>query len=51
MTKIRIELLDDYFIDVDELNHTLKKRYVGEDKKGNKKDAEKIIGYFPDTKA
>ena len=51
MTKIRIELLDDYFIDVDELNHTLKKRYVGEDKKGNKKDAEKIIGYFADTKA
>ena len=51
MTKIRIELLDDYFIDVDELNHTLKKRYVGEDKKGNKKDAEKTIGYFPDTKA
>ena len=51
MTKIRIELLDDYFIDVDELNHTLKKRYVGEDKEGNKKDAEKIIVYFPDTKA
>ena len=51
MTKIRIELIDDYFIDVDELNHTLKKRYVGEDKKGNKKDAEKIIGYFSDTKA
>ena len=41
-----IELLDDYFIEVDELNHTLKKRYIGKTKDGEEKPSEKIIGYY-----
>lgn len=45
--KIRIELINDYFIEVDEMNHTLKQRYTGEDKEGNKKEGcERTIGYF-----
>ena len=51
MAKLSIELLNDYFIDVDEMNHTLKKRYVGKDKDGAEKETEKVIGYFPDTKS
>ena len=47
MRGLTIELINDYFIEVDELNHTLKKRYMGKDKKtGEKKPAEKIIGYY-----
>ena len=45
-----IELLDDYFIEIDEYNHTLKKRYIGEEKKtGKKVQKEKIIGYYRDV--
>ena len=47
MSRVTIELINDYFIEVDELNHTLKKRYMGTDKKtGEKKPAEKVIGYY-----
>ena len=47
MRGLTIELINDYFIEVDELNHTLKKRYMGTDKKtGEKKPAEKVIGYY-----
>lgn len=47
MSGLTIELISDYFIEVDELNHTLKKRYMGTDKKtGEEKPAEKIIGYY-----
>ena len=47
MSGLTIELINDYFIEVDELNHTLKKRYMGTDKKtGEKKPAVKIIGYY-----
>ena len=47
MKGITIELINDYFIEADELNHTLKKRYMATDKKtGEKKPAEKIIGYY-----
>lgn len=51
MSKATVELINDYFIEVDELNHTLKQRYVGEDKNGNKKDCEKTIGYYPNVKS
>ena len=45
-----IELIEGYFIEVDELNHTLKKKYTGKDKKtGEEKPAEKIIGYYKNT--
>lgn len=43
---MKIELTNDYFVEVDELNHTLKKRYIGKDKDNNDREAEKIIGYF-----
>ena len=47
MSGLTIELINDYFIEVDELNHTLKKRYMGTDKKtGEKKPAVKTIGYY-----
>lgn len=51
MAKVTLELINDYFIEVDELNHTLKKRYVGKDKDGAEREAEKVIGYFSNTKA
>lgn len=47
MKGITIELINDYFVEADELNHTLKKRYMATDKKtGEEKPAEKIIGYY-----
>lgn len=51
MKIVTIELIDGYFIEVDELNHTLKQRYIGETKEGEKKPAERIIGYFPNVRA
>lgn len=37
---------------MDELNHTLKQRYQGETKDGGeKKSAERIIGYYPSIRA
>ena len=44
MTKI--ELRDGYFIELDEMNATLKQRYIGEKKTGEKKVAERTIGYY-----
>ena len=51
MKTVKIELINGYFIEVDELNHTLKQTYTGEDKEGNPKECERIIGYFPDVQA
>jgi hypothetical protein len=51
MSKVTVELINDYFIEVDELNHTLKQRYTGEDKDGNPKESERTIGYFPNVNA
>lgn len=51
MKQVTIELIEGYFIEVDELNHTLKQRYKGETKEGKCKDAERIIGYFPNVQA
>ena len=52
MKTLKIELINDYYIEVDELNHTLKQRYTGKDKEGNpKEDCERTIGYFPDVQA
>lgn len=45
MTKI--ELRDGYFIEVDEMNATLKKRYIGKSKDGVEKEMVKTIGYYP----
>lgn len=43
-----IELCNGYYIDVDSLNFTLKKRYKGEKKSGEEFDTEKVCGYFSD---
>ena len=52
MKTLTIELIDNYFIEVDELNHTLKQRYVGESKDGSPKEGcERTIGYFPNVQA
>ena len=45
MTKI--EIRDGYFIEVDEMNATLKKRYIGKNKDGEEKEMVKTIGYYP----
>ncbi len=42
-----ILLIDDYFVEVDSYNHTLKKKCMRTDKEtGEKKQGEKIIGYY-----
>lgn len=47
MGEVIVELIEGYFVEVDSLNHTLKKRYIGKDKKtGEDKPLEKIIGYY-----
>lgn len=46
-----IVLFNGYFIEIDPLNHTLKQKYTGKDKDGNEKEAERIIGYYPNVKA
>lgn len=51
MKLVKIELINDYYIEVDELNHTLKQRYIGKDREGFEKECERIIGYFPDVQA
>lgn len=44
MTKI--ELFNGYYIEIDDMNCTLRQRYIGEKKTGEKKDAERTLGYF-----
>ena len=42
-----VELINDYFIEIDTYNHTLKKKYIGIDKKTEEeKEFEKIIGFY-----
>lgn len=42
-----IELCNGYYIEIDPMNFTLKKRYIGEKKEtGEKFDANKVCGYF-----
>lgn len=43
---VKLELIEGYFVEADEMNYTLKKRYIGTDKNGDNKDAEKVIGYY-----
>lgn len=41
-----IELTNGYFIEIDELNHTLKQRYDGKSRDGADKEAVKIVGFY-----
>lgn len=42
----KINLTNGFFIEVDDLNHTLKQRFIGKDKDGNAKESERVCGYF-----
>ena len=42
----KIELFNGYYIEVDDMNCTLRQRYIGEKKTGEKKDAERTLGYY-----
>ena len=44
-----IELSNGYYIEIDPMNFTLKKRYKGTNKSGEEIDAEKVCGYFSDV--
>lgn len=47
MAEVIVELIEGYFVEIDSLNHTLKKRYIGKNKNtGEDKQSEKIIGYY-----
>ena len=46
---MKIKLDREFYIEVDSLNHTLKQKYSGETRDGAKKEAERVIGYFPDV--
>lgn len=46
MKTVKIELINGFYIDADELNYTLKQRYTGKTKDGEEKEADRIIGYF-----
>lgn len=42
----RVNLMDGYFVDIDQLNYTLKQEREGRSKDGEPKVSERIIGYF-----
>ena len=46
MKMSKIELINDYYIEVEPLNYTLKQRYMGEDKEKNPKEQIRTIGYY-----
>ena len=41
-----ITLKDDYYIEIDPLNYTLRQKYAGETKLGEKKESFRTIGHF-----
>lgn len=45
---MKVNLTNGYFIEIDQLNHTLKKHFTGKDKNGNEKESEKVCGYCKD---
>lgn len=46
---MKIKLDQEFYIEVDSLNHTLKQKYKGETRDGEAKQAERVIGYYPDV--
>lgn len=46
-----IQLKNNYFIETDPLNFTLKQSYVGESKDGVKKESSRFIGHYPNMEA
>lgn len=45
-----IKIDDTYFVDVDELIYTLKKKRIGKNKNGEKIEKETTLGYYSDLK-
>lgn len=43
---MQINLINGYYIEIDEYNFTLKQKYQGTTKDGTPKESEKICGYF-----
>lgn len=43
-----VNLIDGYFLEIDQLNFTLKQRYIGKTKEGAHKEAVRTIGYYGD---
>ena len=48
---MQIKLDKEFYIDIDDLNHTLKQKYMRQSKDGGEKEAERVIGYYPDVEA
>lgn len=48
--KTTIELKCGYFIEIDNLNYTLKQRYTGRSKDGKEKESMRTCGYFGDIR-
>lgn len=46
-----VELKGGYFVEIDPMNYTLKQRYTATGKDGEKKEAEKVCGYFGNMKS
>lgn len=45
-----INLKNGYYIEIDNLNHTLKQRFQGKTKSGETKDSDRTCGYFPNMR-
>ena len=43
---MNVILTNGYFIEIDSLNHTLKQKYIGENKNGEEREYERVLGYF-----
>lgn len=46
-----IELMDGFFVEIDPLNYTLKRKYTGKTRDGTDKDAVKIYGHYHNLKS
>lgn len=46
-----ITLKNGYYIEIDPLNYTLRQKYTGETKSGQKKDAFRTLGHFGNMKS
>lgn len=46
-----IKLDKEFYIDIDDMNHTLKQKYMRKSKDGEEREAERVIGYYPDVEA
>ena len=43
---MQIKLDKDFYIDIDEYNHTLHMKFIGKTKDGAKKQSDKVVGYY-----